>query len=120
MVTCPVCGSELRREDLRRSNISCPRCGERLRWPEFGGYLFAAGVVLSPVLAFLMPYVLGARGNNLLLWGIILLLPISAALGGALGLLRGLLFQTRLERHLGTNDGRILHITDPPESPNKS
>jgi len=119
MVTCPVCGWLMRKGDIRRGGFACPGCKERLRWPEISGYEHAALVVGGFLLAFLIPYWMGAQGNNLLWYAIALILPISLALGAALGVLRAFLFPAKLERDPTPDGGRILDITGPPDSSNK-
>lgn len=71
-------------------------------------------------MAILLTYMAGSQGYAFLWNAIILFLVVF--LGSAL--LEGSLFPPNLVRDLGTesdsDDGRILHITDPPDSLNKS
>jgi len=107
------------RRDMRRGSFACPGCKQRLRRPDPSGYELVAGVVGSGLLAFLVPYWLGARDSNLFWDAILLFLPMCLGIGSGLGAFRGFLFP-RLERDTGEDKGGILHITGPPDSSNKS
>ena len=114
MVTCPVCGWKMRRDDIRRGGFACPGCKERLRVKESReGSLV---MVVSGVVGILIPYLAGAQGYVFLWEAVIAFLVIF--FGTAV--LRGLLFLAKLERDPGADDGTILHVTGPPDSSNKS
>jgi|SRR5208337_1158237 len=113
MVTCPVCGLEIPRRDIRREGFACPKCKERLRLQAPGGHLLVmAG---SAAMAVLIPYLVGAQGYDFLWYAIVLYFLISAACGA----LRGWLFP-RLEREPPEDNGRVLRIGVPPDSSDKS
>lgn len=122
MVTCPVCGWQMRKGELRRGSFSCPGCKEKLHWPEPSRLEESAIVVAFVVVPFLVPYLLGARGENVVFYGLVLLLPLGSAVAVAMGLLRALLFPRKLQRHAAgwLDEGTILHITSPPDPPNDS
>ena len=117
MVTCPVCGWQMRKGELRRGSFSCPGCKEKLHWAEPCRLEVSATVVAIAVVPFLVPYLLGARGVNVLLYGLVLLLPLGSAVAVAMGVLRALLFPRKLQRHVAgwPDEGTILHITSPPD-----
>ena len=117
MVSCPVCGWQMRKGELRRGSFSCPGCKEKLHWAEPCRLEVSATVVAIAVVPFLVPYLLGARGGNVLLYGLVLLLPLGSAVAVAMGVLRALLFPRKLQRHAAgwPDEGTILHITSPPD-----
>jgi uncharacterized protein YbaR (Trm112 family) len=119
MLKCPVCRREIK---VRQGSFACPWCKEKLDWPEASRLEETAIVVLGTIVPFLVPYLLGARGLNVLLYGLVLFVPVCAAVAVAWGLLRGTLFPPKVRRHVAgwPDEGTILHITAPPEPPKES
>ncbi len=69
VITCPVCGWQFRREELSTERVRCPGCKEALRWP--GPRHLKVKALASLVAAGLLPYLLGARGDALIGYGIL-------------------------------------------------
>jgi hypothetical protein len=109
MLTCPLCGREIRRGDLRPDGFRCPRCKERLRLDVGRTRLALLGTVF---LAFLIPYLAGARGNTLLEYGVFLWLPFF--LGYAV--LHGI-FLAKLVKDTRNKENDFPHIIPPPGPP---
>jgi hypothetical protein len=111
----------MRKGELRRGSFACPGCKKKLRWPEPSRLEVSAIGVAAAFAPFLVAYLLGAGGVNVLLYGLLLLLPLAYAIGAALGILRVLLFPVKLQRDAGwLDEGTILHITTPPDPPDES
>jgi hypothetical protein len=121
MVSCPVCGWQMRTGDVQPGRFRCPGCNAGLHVPEASGYEQAIVVLGSGMLGFLVPYLMGARGFwTLYLCVILLYIPMAAVLG----LVRGFLFPRALKRDSpnvpGLRVGNVLHIDDRPDPQNKS
>jgi len=121
MLRCPACGWQMRAGDVQRGGFLCPSCKIGLRLPEMSEYEKATAVLGGVLLAFLVPYLLGARGFWALYVCVILLcFPMAAVLG----LVRGWVFPRALKKDspavLGPRAGNILHIDDGPDPQNKS
>jgi hypothetical protein len=114
MVTCPVCGWQMGKGDLRLESFACPGCKAKLRLEEPR----EMGLVMvgSGLLALLVTYLAGAQGYAYLLCAAVLYFVFC----GAAGAVRGFLFPRRLQRDTAADgDGRILHLTGPPDPPNE-
>jgi hypothetical protein len=112
MVTCPVCGRQMRKGDLRLESFACPKCKTKLRLEE--SHETGLLVVGSVLLALLVTYLAGAQGYAFLLCAYVL----SFVICGAAGAVRGFLFPRRLQRDISADgDGGILHLTGPPDPP---
>lgn len=112
MAKCPVCGSTIQRDDIRRGGFACPGCKERIRLRTEPGLPTIVGTGL---LAFVITYLSGVQGYEFLLVAIIVYL--LCFFGAAL--IEGFFFPT-LEAEPIVSDGSILHIRDTPDSSNKS
>jgi len=111
---CPVCTREVPRGFIRRGTFPCPTCKQALRFRRVSRLQAAPVVFCGWLLAFLIPYLMGLRGNKLLFATIVLLAPAALAACALVGALIGYLFP-RLERDPGGDNGEILHITPPPD-----
>ncbi len=119
MVKCPACERVLWRDELmalRDGNMTCPGCKNRLRLRDISSYERVLLMVSAFLLAFLIPYWLGAKGNSVLYWGIVLMLPVSLALGAAVGILHALFSPPELERDLTPGCGNILNLSSHPDN----
>jgi uncharacterized protein YbaR (Trm112 family) len=117
MLKCPVCRRQIK---VHHGTFACPWCNEKLDWPEASRLEESAVVVIAfLIVPLLVAYLLGGRGVNVLLYGLVLFLPLGSAVAVAMGLLRGTLFPRKLRRHVAgwPDEGTILHITDPPGPP---
>jgi len=112
MLTCPLCGWEMWRGDLRPDGFRCPQCKERLRMHSGSAWLAWLG---SVSLAFLIPYLGGARGNTLLEYGLFLCLPFYFGYAA----LRGFFFP-KLVRDTRKEEDGFPHIISPPGPPKAS
>jgi len=101
---CPTCGRQIPIQDIRPDGFQCPWCKEHLQRVLRGGRL--AGVAIL-VLACLVCYVAGAKGDSLLIYGVLLYL----AMGAAYHLVTSI-FWPKIERDPKTRDG-FLHIVPP-------
>ena len=112
MTSCPACGWQMRKGDLRLARFACPGCKTRLRLEEArhtGLDLLGGGL-----LALIVTYLAGAQGYAYLFYAGVLYLIFS----GVAGALRGFLFPRKLQRDMSADDvGGILHITGPPDPP---
>ncbi len=106
-ITCPFCGWEMRKGDIRPGAFRCPGCKELLKLQQLRGRELVAAIVL----ACLIPYLAGARDIALVMSGVFLYFLILSGYG----LLRGLLFP-KLDRAPGDST----HIILPPDSPGSS
>ena len=114
MLTCPVCGWEMRRGEIRRDGFACPGCKERLLLSDPGWAIFVV-VWGAYVLALLIPTEAGVRGYRLFLYAIIiyvLMIFVSTVL-------RVSLFPPKLERDFSQDVGGVLHLSDRPNSSQK-
>ncbi len=120
MPKCPVCRRQIK---VHPGSFACPWCNEKLDWPE-ASRIEESGVVVVAflIVPFVVAYLLGARGENVLIYGLLLMLPVGAAVAAAMGLLRGTFFPRKLRRHIEgwPDEGTILHITTPPAPPKDS
>ena len=115
MVRCPACGWRMKKGDLPGGSFICPGCNTRLRWPKGVGLELLTSHVLTAVLAFLGPYLMGIHGRKLLLYAFLLYAPIVSAIS----LLRNLLFPHRLERDPTPDSDRIQNIGGGPGPRNR-
>lgn len=111
MVTCPVCGRRIQRREIVPPEFRCRGCHEKLRIKFPRPWLVW---LASLLLAFLVPYLAGARGNDLLWDGIILFWPFYLGYAG----LRGFLFP-RLARDSRERADEFPHVVGPPDRSGK-
>jgi hypothetical protein len=111
VVTCPLCGWQMRKGDILPGGFRCPGCKERLR-SGFRPRLVGLG---SIVVAFLVPYLAGARGITLVEYGIALFFPICYGYAA----LRGFFFP-RLVKDTRKEEDGFPHIIGPPDSSDKT
>ncbi len=115
MVRCPACGWRMKRGDLPGGSFACPGCNTKLRWPKGFGLVLLTSHVLTALLAFLGPYMMGIHGRKLLLYAFLLYAPIVSAIS----LLRALLFPQRLVRDLTPGGDGIQNIGGGPQRPSR-
>ncbi len=115
MVRCPACGWRMRKGDLPGGSFVCPGCNTKLRWPKGFGLQLLTSHLLTAILAFLGPYLMGVQGRKLLLYAFLLYAPIVSAIS----LLRALLFPRRLERDSTPEGEGIQSLGGGPEPPNR-
>jgi hypothetical protein len=82
MLSCPVCHSEIEKGAIRRGGFRCPACKERIRLRKAGTVEIAAIILLG----FLVAYLVGVRGIELVFGGVILSFVVGTAYGFGLGL----------------------------------
>src|SRR3989442_1028200 len=111
MITCPVCGWKFGRGDIRPGTFLCPRCKNRLRLQKGRG--LTPAIVVSGLLAFLIPYAAGVQGYRFLVDAAVIYFLVLFGFA----FLHGLLFPS-LEVDPELDDGTILHLTGPPDSSN--
>ena len=75
MISCPSCGQQLRKEETRPDGFQCPSCNEHLQSGLRGGRVAGVGIL---VLACLVCYSAGVRGESLFIDGVLLFLPLGA------------------------------------------
>lgn len=115
MLRCPVCGWQMRRPDIHPGRFLCPGCKIGLHLSESTGYEQATGLLGGALLAFLLPYLIGARGFlTLYLCVVLLCVPMDIVL--SLVLFPPAL---RTDSPIGPRPGNILHIDDSPDPRNK-
>jgi len=119
MPDCPACGRQVRRGDSHYGSLACPWCKEKLRLPRASRLELSIVGGATTIAAILVSHRLPHQKYAPLYVGV--LIPIlSVVIGAAWGLFRGLFFPRKLQRDSGWFDeGTILHITAPPEPPNK-
>jgi hypothetical protein len=112
-IKCPVCAHEVPRAFIRRGTFPCPTCKEPLRIPRASRLLAVPLAACGYSLVFLTAYLLGLKGNALLIVTVFVGCAATFVVAAVMGLLQGYLFP-RLERDPGFDDGEILHIVPPP------
>jgi hypothetical protein len=102
---------------FREGGMICPGCKARLRLREIiTGYERVLLMVSAFLLAFLIPHWLGAKGNSMLYWGIVLMIPVSVTLGAAVGILHAVFSPPQLERDFTPGCGNILNLGGTPDN----
>ena len=109
-VTCPVCGWQMPRAEIRRRCVTCQSCKQRLRVQVPSGLrLISIGIGL---LALLITYSLGVEGYEFLLVALIAYILTSMVVGAI-----GSWFFLKLERDIGADvPSGVLHLSGPPDS----
>ena len=110
MAACPSCGRQLRKEDIRPGGFQCPWCKEHLRGSLRGGRVGGAGILL---LACLLCYVAGVRGENVFFYAIIVWLPLVVVCSSVTAI-----FWPKFEKDPGLRDD-FLHIVPSPDGSKK-
>ncbi len=105
----------MRKGDLPGGSFFCPGCNAKLRWPKGLGLELLTSHLLTVVLVFLGPYLMGIQGRKLFLYAFLLYAPIVSAIS----LLRALLFPRRLERDTTAGGDMIHNIGGGTEPPNR-
>ena len=110
MIICAACGRQLQREDLGAGSFPCPSCKVYLRVetrpPRFVGLVGLA-------VAFLVPCLAGARGNDIIWYGALLCLPMLFLSK----ILRLLFFPKVVKDTCGDGFPHIIAPPDPPSGP---
>jgi hypothetical protein len=120
MIKCPVCGRQLRKGELRHGTFACPGCKEMLDLPGPSRLEMTILVLGTIIASTLVAYLLGARAYALA-FGFLLAPVFGVPIFAVLGFLRGALFPRQVRRHVPgwPDEGTILHITAPPDRPEK-
>ncbi len=113
MVTCPLCGRQFHKDELKTGKLRCPACKQLLQWEKLPARRRVLIVLASVILGCLVPYSAGARGEALFWYGVLLPVPIAYAWIFVSGFLSPRLVKAE------DNDG-FPHITPPPNSTGSS
>ena len=73
---CPVCGFWVPRSPLMRQPFSCPNCGRQLRVAKIRGVGLFLELMVSMMLAVLLPYLVGIRGLYLVVTALVAFFPV--------------------------------------------
>ena len=124
---CPVCAGAVPRWVRTRKTFPCPNCKEPIRVRDFSKLWGIPLSVCGLSLTFLAAYLMGLRGNTLLLVTVLLATPAAFLLSASIGLLAAMLslfygvdllpWELERDRGLGFYYSRILHINSPPTPP---
>jgi hypothetical protein len=119
MPSCPACGHQVRPSDLPRGSFPCPWCKEKLRLPGTSRVELSIIAGATLIVSFDVLSRLGPRPFTLFLLVVgAPILQVGFRLTWAI--FRILFFPQKLRRDAGWGDeGTILHITSPPEPPER-